>query len=364
MVAIDECRQRLPLPALMGLLGMADAAQKSAKCPFHLDKTPSFGIFDKDGRWRFHCFGCGVHGDEIEFLSLHTGLPAKDAIKRYAELAGMDIKPGATRKKTGPPKGFEPPILQPLSANQVTEVAKWRGYTEEFVEEMNVIGVIGTYEGDKIAFPVQHGLHYKVEDGWRYTEHATADMFVLGSLDPTEPAHIWESQWDCLAFAMVTGRRDNLVSTRGASNVQPLAKMFEDYKGAIYLWPQNDAPGQKWAEEARKIIKRRVKVVATPPQHKDFNDWVRSGGVTREEIDKLMSSRAYDGFIFMILQWDKGQCLLQSQSRPHEVAHAVLWNDRGQFKCSCESKEFGDPSCKHELYVEAVLDAIKNRKTS
>lgn len=69
----------------------------------------------------------------------------------------------------------------------------------------------------------------------------------------------------------------------------------------------------------------------------------------------------YLGHVFTVLQWDKGQCLLQSQSRPYIVAHAVMWNDRGQFKCSCESKEFGDPSCKHELYCAAVLYEIKNR---
>src|SRR3546814_12656549 len=34
-------------------------------CPFHNEKTPSFSVSsDKDF---FHCFGCGAHGDVIEF---------------------------------------------------------------------------------------------------------------------------------------------------------------------------------------------------------------------------------------------------------------------------------------------------------
>lgn len=32
-------------------------------CPFHIEKTPSFTIYRKDNKW--HCFGCGEHGDSI-----------------------------------------------------------------------------------------------------------------------------------------------------------------------------------------------------------------------------------------------------------------------------------------------------------
>jgi len=39
-------------------------------CPFHDESTPSFTIFEDN---HFHCFGCGAHGDSIEFyMKLHN----------------------------------------------------------------------------------------------------------------------------------------------------------------------------------------------------------------------------------------------------------------------------------------------------
>lgn len=50
-----------------------------ALCPFHNEKTGSFYIYlDKN---RYHCFGCGVNGDAIEFIMKLNGLNFVDAIK-------------------------------------------------------------------------------------------------------------------------------------------------------------------------------------------------------------------------------------------------------------------------------------------
>jgi len=45
------------------------------KCPFHEDKTPSFTI--RGGRFR--CFGCGAHGDSIDFIRALKDFSFKDA---------------------------------------------------------------------------------------------------------------------------------------------------------------------------------------------------------------------------------------------------------------------------------------------
>lgn len=42
------------------------------QCPFHDDKHPSFVVFPDT--FMFHCFGCGKHGDVIDFLRLRFGL--------------------------------------------------------------------------------------------------------------------------------------------------------------------------------------------------------------------------------------------------------------------------------------------------
>jgi hypothetical protein len=87
---VVEAKRRLPLPDLMKLLGDGEHAKKSARCPFHEDKKPSFSMFKgKDGGWYWKCHaGCG-QGDEVNYLGLKLYLSVRDAIRRYRELAGV-----------------------------------------------------------------------------------------------------------------------------------------------------------------------------------------------------------------------------------------------------------------------------------
>jgi hypothetical protein len=87
---LEYLRQRLPLPGLMGALGLGEQAERLAFCPFHENtKTGAFSVcVDNEDRYRRKCHaGCGG-GDEVDFLEKYLGLSKKDAIHRYIELAG------------------------------------------------------------------------------------------------------------------------------------------------------------------------------------------------------------------------------------------------------------------------------------
>lgn len=58
-------------------------------CPFHNEKTPSFTVNDDKGF--FHCFGCGAHGDPIEFVRRFERLSYPEAIENLAREAGIEI---------------------------------------------------------------------------------------------------------------------------------------------------------------------------------------------------------------------------------------------------------------------------------
>jgi DNA primase len=58
-------------------------------CPFHGEKTPSFTV--SPSRQTYHCFGCGVHGDAIRFLTEHHGMSFVEAIKDLAQEAGLSV---------------------------------------------------------------------------------------------------------------------------------------------------------------------------------------------------------------------------------------------------------------------------------
>ena len=87
---IDEAKRRLPLPELMRQLGYDEKhIGKTALCPFHGDRHPSFSVFQKNDAWFHRCFvGCSS-GDEITFLVKHFGISRRDAIKRYLDMAGF-----------------------------------------------------------------------------------------------------------------------------------------------------------------------------------------------------------------------------------------------------------------------------------
>ncbi|SFI78443.1 DNA primase [Nitrosomonas sp. Nm34] len=61
----------------------------SACCPFHNEKTPSFVV--SPTKQFYHCFGCGKHGNAINFLIEHTGVSFVDAVENLAASAGLQI---------------------------------------------------------------------------------------------------------------------------------------------------------------------------------------------------------------------------------------------------------------------------------
>src|SRR5947209_201975 len=54
----------------------------SARCPFHDDREPSLLVDERDGH--FHCFGCGAHGDVIDFVMRRDGIPFAESCRRLS----------------------------------------------------------------------------------------------------------------------------------------------------------------------------------------------------------------------------------------------------------------------------------------
>ncbi|WP_439545697.1 DNA primase [Sandarakinorhabdus sp.] len=88
---LDELRARVPVSGVVGRRVKLTRAGREMKgcCPFHNEKTPSFYVNDDKGF--YHCFGCGVHGDVIRFLTDNMGLPFMEAVKQLAAEAGLEV---------------------------------------------------------------------------------------------------------------------------------------------------------------------------------------------------------------------------------------------------------------------------------
>lgn len=60
-----------------------------ACCPFHNEKTPSFTVNEQ--KQFYHCFGCGAHGNAIDFLMNFDRLDFVETIEELATMHGLEI---------------------------------------------------------------------------------------------------------------------------------------------------------------------------------------------------------------------------------------------------------------------------------
>jgi DNA primase len=68
-------------------------------CPFHAERTASFGVSREAGL--FHCFGCGAGGDVIRFVERTQHISFPEAVRRLARRAGVTIDTDDTRSDRG-----------------------------------------------------------------------------------------------------------------------------------------------------------------------------------------------------------------------------------------------------------------------
>jgi CHC2 zinc finger len=88
---VDEVRRRTSLRALVEAVTelRREGGQWVGLCPFHAEKTPSFTVYEDQGR--YHCFGCGEDGDVFAFIMKTQLLSFPDAVRVLAAAAGVSL---------------------------------------------------------------------------------------------------------------------------------------------------------------------------------------------------------------------------------------------------------------------------------
>lgn len=136
--------------------------QKGARfwtcCPMHGEKTPSMCFFP-DGK--YHCFGCGAHGDAADLYAALHGVPLAEALR---------IVKGSSRQAA--PRA-------PTAADLRRKVEMWKSWkwAQACAELHEANAFISTHNDQTEAF-------------WSAVERMSAAQDILNLLESTSPAQL------------------------------------------------------------------------------------------------------------------------------------------------------------------------------
>lgn len=120
-------------------------------CPFHDEKTPSFIVSDE----AYHCFGCGEHGDVVDFIQKIDGCDFKEAVKKLG-------------------------ISNRISSHQLTRIKRQQKLKDDF---NNWVQKYGAEVGEKIflaynyRYTVRSYMYFRDLTLWEYHH----DILINGS---------------------------------------------------------------------------------------------------------------------------------------------------------------------------------------
>lgn len=339
----DKIRAENPLPQIAANSGVAIAKNGNefeACCPFHGEKTPSFRLYSKSGAWKFHCFGCGIHGDVVDFVRERYGYDNNGDAARF--LTGEDrrapVSTAEYKEANNPYAGFDigkppadapeiipgvrsAPLLNPKRVNATTGKPKLVSYTPSAVypyrnKHGQLIGYVlrVEFDGRKITpgiwWTKNHATGF---EGWAHGSYpAPRPLYGLEDLyaNPDDQVLLVEGE-KCKDAASVymEGRKVTAVTWMGGG--KSIEKTYwKSLAGrSVIIWPDNDAeglkttfgfsrPGGGWKQGLIELLYKagveRVKVVhidaSKRPDGWDIADALLVDKLASKDVDLIIRS--------------------------------------------------------------------------
>lgn len=80
----EEIKSRVTIADVIRKYSPSSEIKKDViRCPFHSERTASFRVYRNNNS--FYCFGCGIGGDQINFVAKILDISYYDALKRVDE---------------------------------------------------------------------------------------------------------------------------------------------------------------------------------------------------------------------------------------------------------------------------------------
>ncbi|MGL5047584.1 MAG: DNA primase [Shewanella sp.] len=172
----------------------------SACCPFHSEKSPSFTV--SHDKQFYHCFGCGAHGNAIDFVMEYDRLDFIDAIEDLAGQLGLEVpreQGTGKRHDDGLSRDlyqlmeeaclyFKNQLRQHQDKQKVIDYLAYRGLSDDVVEHFGIgfapdgwDGLLGRYRQNQDAQDklLTAGMLISNDSGKRYDRFRDRLMFPI-----------------------------------------------------------------------------------------------------------------------------------------------------------------------------------------
>lgn len=229
-------------------------------CPFHKEKTPSFTIADNKGF--FHCFGCGAHGDVVDYVERYHSITVQQAIEYLG--GGKTYEPAPRQR---PPEKPIPIIAAPVPADHepfcvgrnirawAPKQGGWATYAPDYVWPYHdASGALMGYvlridtEHDKVYRPLRPVL-LNNETVWATVGFDNPrPLYGLSLLALDGPVVMTEGEKAADAARELFPNHSSVTWSGGASAVSKTD--FSPLAGRdVLIWPDADAPGDQAAQQ-------------------------------------------------------------------------------------------------------------------
>ncbi|MFL6182583.1 MAG: DNA primase [Actinomycetes bacterium] len=184
-------------------------------CPFHEERSPSFHVTPAKGL--YHCFGCQVGGDVIDFLERIEHLTFQEAVEKLAARFGIDLQYEETSTGARRPQGERTRLLE---AHRVAA----QFYAEQLQSPEAVVG-----------------RRFLDERGF---DAAAAAHFGVGFAP---------NSWDALTRHLRSKGFTDRELTVGGISKEGQRGLIDRFRGRL-VWPIRDITGDTIGFGARKLL--------------------------------------------------------------------------------------------------------------
>ncbi len=329
-------------------------------CPFHNEKTPSFGV--TPSKQMFYCFGCGAGGNVISFLMQYENATFQEAVKMLADRAGIklpEIEMSAEMKKAQSEKavlleinkeaakyfyyalrnpsgktGYEYFKGRKLSddtmkawglgyanvySDDLVKYLRSKGYSDEMIVKSGLAShdeKRGTHDKfwNRVMFPIQDMNHRVIGFGGRVMGEGepkylnspetpvfdkSRNLYGLNFARSSKKGHMILCEGYMDVIAMHQAGFNEAVASLGTAFTSGQANILKRFTDDVILSYDSDGAGTKAAIRAIGILRENGlsgKVLDLKP-YKDPDEFIKNLGA--EEFEKRIAN-ARNSFYFEI----------------------------------------------------------------